>query len=81
VTTESEFLAKLTTIFREELEQPGLQISMETSKDTLESWDSLAHVRIVVGVERTFGIQLDVEEIEDIATVRGFYTAVIRHLQ
>lgn len=81
MTTESEFLAKLTTIFREELEQPGLQISMETSKDTLESWDSLAHVRIVVGVERTFGIQLDVEEIEDIATVRGFYTAVIRHLQ
>ena len=79
--TESEFLAKLTTIFREELEQDDLSIGMDTAKENLASWDSLAHVRIVVAIERTFGIQLDVEEIEDTNSVRGFYSAVNRHLQ
>ena len=79
--TESEFLAKLTVIFREELEQDNLKIDMGTVKDDLQSWDSLAHVRIVAGVERSFNIQLDVEEIEEINSVRGFYTAVNRHLQ
>jgi acyl carrier protein len=81
VITENEFLIKLTAIFREELEHDDLTIGMDTTKENLVSWDSLAHVRIVVAIERTFGIQLDVEEIEDTNSVRGFYSAVNRHLQ
>jgi len=78
--SEDDFLAKIGPILREELEQDTLQVSMATSQSALESWDSLAHVRIVVAVERELGVQLDVAEIESINSVRGFYDAVCRHL-
>ena len=77
--TEADFLATLNQIFRDELEQDNLQISMQTVQSDLEDWDSLAHVRIVVGVERAFDLQLEVSEIENINSVRGFYDAVRHH--
>lgn len=78
--TESEFVGRLAPIFQAELDRPDVRVDMATTKDTLADWDSLAHVRIVVGVENEFGVQLDVEEIETIASVRGFYDAVRKHL-
>lgn len=76
---EADFVEKLAEVFREELEQPGLNISMRTVREELESWDSLAHVRLVIAVERLFDIQFEVAEIESIAGVRDFYDAVSRH--
>ena len=76
--SEANFLARLNQIFREELEQDDLEITMNTRQADLQDWDSLAHVRIVVSLERTFGVQLDVAEIETIDSVRGFYDAVCR---
>lgn len=35
----------------------------------LEGWDSLKHVRLVVGLEERIGAQLEAEEIEGITTL------------
>jgi acyl carrier protein len=74
-----EFVAKLTAIFREQLDDEKLAIGMETQQSDLGGWDSLAHIRVVMGVEREYGVQLDVEEIESIKSVRGFLDAVNAH--
>lgn len=79
MTNEADFLAQLATIMREELEQEKLVIDMHTTQSALEKWDSLAHVRLVVAVERAFNVQLEVSEMETINSVRGFYDAVRRH--
>jgi acyl carrier protein len=76
----AEFIGTLTRIFREELDDGKLAITMDTDQSDLDSWDSLAHVRIVMGVERAYAIQFDVSEIENIKSVRGFYGAVESHL-
>jgi acyl carrier protein len=76
---EKKFLEKLAEVFREELELPSLRLAMDTVRGDLEPWDSLAHVRLVIGVERLFDVQLDVAEIESIASVRDFYDAICRH--
>ena len=76
---EADFLNKLAEVFREELEQPDLSISMLTVREELENWDSLAHVRLVIAVERLFDVQFEVAEIETIASVRDFYNALGRH--
>ena len=75
---ETDFIARVETIFREELEQSDLRVSMQTAATDLENWDSLAHIRLVVAVERAFDVQLDVSEIESIDSVRDFYDAVKR---
>ncbi len=75
----TEFISRLTSIFRQELDNDRLTIDMDTTQSDISEWDSLAHVRIVMGVERAYNIQFEVEEIETIKTVRGFYDAVRRH--
>lgn len=76
---ENDFVARLTPIFESELDKSGLKISLDTAQDNMPDWDSLAHVRLVVGIENEFGILFDVSEIETIKSVRGFYDAVVRH--
>lgn len=76
---EAHFLDTAAEIFRAELEQPDLKLTMDSSQETISDWDSLAHVRIIVGIERAFGVQLDVEEIEEIHSVRELFNAVVRH--
>lgn len=78
---EAKFIEKLSEVFREELEQPDLVISMRTQRAELPNWDSLAHVRLVIGAERLFDIQLEVSEIESIASIEDFYKAVRRHVK
>ena len=76
---EDAFIARIVTVFREELDQPQLKIGMHTVREEVSNWDSLAHVRLVIGVERAFDVQFDVSEIETIDSVRGFYEAACRH--
>jgi acyl carrier protein len=35
----------------------------------IEGWDSLRHVMLVVGLEKSFGIDLSAEEIQSMATL------------
>jgi acyl carrier protein len=44
------------------------EIGPETSKDSIETWDSLQHLTIVLSLEEEFGIQLDDEETVAIVT-------------
>jgi acyl carrier protein len=76
---ETNFLGSVTKIFRAELDDPNLELDMSKSQSDIIEWDSLAHVRIVLAVERTFDIQFDVDEIEKIDSIRRIFEAVARH--
>ncbi len=47
-------------------------IGLGTSQKDLKSWDSLAHIRLVSGIESEFDIQFNLTEIEQISSVRQF---------
>ncbi len=76
---ESEFLETITDIFRTELDNSKLNLSMSDVQSDIVEWDSLAHVRIILGAEHAFKIQFEVEEIEKIDSIRGMYDAIARH--
>lgn len=76
---EAEFLEILTKIFQAELDDPNIAPDMSKTQSDVLEWDSLAHVRIILAVERTFNVQFDVNEIEKIDSVRGIFDAVGRH--
>ena len=52
---------RLHPIFREYFENPSLSLSDATTARDVEGWDSLAHVSLVVAIEKEFGIQLGVK--------------------
>ena len=40
-----------------------------TALRDIEGWDSLNHVRLVVGLESTFGVKLTADEIRNMTTI------------
>ena len=79
--TQAAILDRLQEIFRAELDDDGLAIGMETRQADLKAWDSLAHIRLVSGIESEFGFQFNLAEIEEITSVRQFVDAIRGHLR
>lgn len=76
-----DVLARIQDVFRAELDDDDLKVTMDTRAVDLVGWDSLAHIRLVSGIENEFDIQFSVAEIEQINSVRQFVDLVQEHLQ
>jgi acyl carrier protein len=74
-------LARVQDIFRAELDDDDLVIGMDTNQADLKGWDSLAHIRLVSGIESEFDFQLSLAEIEQTSSVRQFVDLIQQHLQ
>lgn len=75
-TAQAVILDRLQDIFRAELDDDDLAIGMDTRQVDLKAWDSLAHIRIVSGIESEFGFEFSLCEIEEINSVRQFVNAI-----
>jgi len=69
MTTEAEVLAQVTKIARDVLDNDDIQLTMQTVPTEIEGWDSLAHVSIVVAVERAFKVRFQTQQIEKVESV------------
>lgn len=48
---------------------PATRLSAASSPDTVESWDSVQHLNLVLALEEKFSLQLSPEEIEQMKTL------------
>lgn len=62
-------LPKIQEILREVLLDPDLEVTAETSAEEVDQWDSLAHVTILVKVEKAFGIRFKVSKVAELKNV------------
>lgn len=44
-------------------EVPVSNLNEESSQDTIESWDSVNHLNLIVALEEEFGIEIPIEEV------------------
>lgn len=58
------------------LSQPDSAVTMTTSADNQPAWDSLAHVNLMMAIEQTFDVQLEVEDFSKLTSVQ----AIVEHL-
>lgn len=65
----NEMLQAITQILRDILNNPDLKVNENTSAMNVERWDSLAHVNILMTVERTFGVRFSLGEIKQLRNV------------
>ena len=74
-------LARLQDVFRAELDDDDLRISLDTRQADLKAWDSLAQIRLIGGVESEFDLRFTLAQIERIASVRQFVEVIEEHLR
>jgi acyl carrier protein len=76
VTLSNDIRTKLQNIFREVFDDEQLQLTDATSRETLESWDSLGHIRLVSAMEEELGVSFTIEEIEHMTSVPQIMAAL-----
>ncbi len=53
-----EITAKLTDVFHEVFDDDSIELRRDMTADDVEDWDSLAHMRLILSVENSFGLRL-----------------------
>jgi acyl carrier protein len=56
------------------------KITAESSPETIENWDSMRHLNLVLAIEEKFGVQLDPEDIERMKNI-GAVAELVEKLQ
>ena len=65
----SEVYTRLTSLFRNVFDNDEIVVSPELTANDVEGWDSLRHVRLMLSVERAFGIEFSAYEVNRLRNV------------
>lgn len=78
--SETEIYAQLTEIFRDVFDDEALTPTADTTADEVEEWDSLSHIRLMLSVEKAFGVRFSTVELGGLKKV-GDLVALIQTKQ
>jgi acyl carrier protein len=67
--TRNEIMTRLNEIFIDVMDIDEVTLTDETTAADVEEWDSLSHVRLMVAVERAFGLKFSGSEISSLKKI------------
>jgi len=70
-------LKQLTEIFKDVFDDDNLEVELLTTAKDVDGWDSLAHIRLVVSIEKAFSIRFTASEISELENVGGLVELII----
>ena len=56
-------------IFQDVFQNPNLKISRQDNASSVDNWDSLNNIRLVLGVEKRFKVKFALGELQDLKNV------------
>ncbi len=56
------------------------EIGVDSSIDTIEAWDSMGHVNLMMALEEQFGIKLDVDDAVEMTSMPYICKILGKHL-
>jgi len=74
---EPQVYARLTQIFEDVFDEDSIQLTSELTAKDVDGWDSLAHIRLILTIERAFKVKFSTSEIGKLQNV-GELVALIK---
>jgi acyl carrier protein len=71
-----DIYARLTDIFHDVFDDDTIQVTPTLTADDVDEWDSLSHIRLVVAIEKKFGLKFSAAEVARLKNV-GEFVALI----
>jgi acyl carrier protein len=71
-------IQSLQPIFCDVFDDDDLVLEATTMAQDVDGWDSLAHIRLVVSIEKAFGLRFSASEISDLENVGEMAALVLR---
>jgi len=69
--SREEIQTPLTKVFHDVFGDEGIVLRDDLTAKDIEDWDSLTHVRLVLTIEREFGLRFNVTEVANLKNVGG----------
>ncbi len=66
---EEKIYEILNEIFRDVFDDEDIVVDAGTNSDTIEDWDSLEHINLVVAIEKAFGLKFSMDEVTGMKNV------------
>ncbi len=79
--TQMNLHDRLREVFVETLNDPNFQLEASLKKGEVETWDSFAHINLMLGIEGEFGVEFDSDEIACLLSVGQILEALQRRLE
>lgn len=76
----SKAIEKIELIIRDLFDDDKIEITETTVAADIEYWDSLNNIRVVVAVEKEFGIRFSMTEVERFNNVGEMASAILEKL-
>ncbi len=70
-------LKQLKEIFKDVFDDENLEVEPQTTAKDVEGWDSLAHIRLVVSIEKAFSMRFTASEISELENVGDLVELII----
>jgi len=74
--TREQILEKVTDIFKDIIDNDDIVLTDDTVAADVEDWDSLNHMQIIAGIEKTFRFKFSSTEIYQFKNVGGLIDAI-----
>lgn len=74
--SETEIYEKLTGIFRDVFDDDDLVPTPTMVAADVEEWDSLSHIRLMLSVEKAFGLRFSTVEVGSLKQVGDLVTLI-----
>ena len=79
--SKDNILEAMQQIFRDVFDDEGLVIDNETSAEDIEDWDSLAHINLVISMEKEFKVKFSLLELANLHNVGDMADLIGQKLQ
>ena len=66
---EDKIYEPLNEIFQDVFDDEDIVVDAGTNSDTIEDWDSLEHINLVVAIEKAFGLKFSMDEVTGMKNV------------
>jgi acyl carrier protein len=73
-----EIIKRITPIFRDVLDNDDLIITPATTAADVDGWDSLAHIHLVVSIEKAFKMRFSAEEVSSLENVGDLAALILK---
>jgi len=57
-------LPEVQEIFRDVLDEPDLELTRASNAETVDDWDSLSHVNLMVAIEKRYKVKFSLGELD-----------------
>jgi acyl carrier protein len=78
---EAQIYARLSEIFENVFDDDTIQLTPALTAKDVDGWDSLAHIRLMLTVERSFKVKFSTTEIGNLENVGGLVALIKAKLQ